>query len=288
MTQAYTLRTKQTHEHTVREETHMAEQPEKKSKVALITGAASGICRATACRLARDGADVAVCDINDEGAHETADMVADLGRTSKAYTCDMSSHEQVVATADKVIADFGKVDILVNGAGTGDSSGGYEDITSDQWDRIYAINIKNPFFLAQRILKDMVEKKIPGCIVNIASTEGKTCRGGSIVYGSSKAAMIHLTQSLAFQLAAYDIRVNAVCPGLIDTPIWHRGDKVLGMEKGETIKMIVQQAVDSIQLKIPRAGKPEEVAGAVAFLCSEDASYMTGQAINVCGGMECR
>lgn len=264
----------------------MAEQSEKKSKVALITGAASGIGRATACRLAQDGADIAICDINDEGARETADLVSKLGRTARTYNCDMGSHEQVVATADSVLRDFGTVDILVNGAGTGDSSGGYEDITSEQWDQIYAVNVKNPFFLIQRIALDIVKKKIPGCIVNIASTEGKSCRGGSIVYGSSKAAMIHLTQSLAFQLAPYDIRVNAVCPGLIDTPIWHRGDKKLGLEKGETIKMIVQQAVESIQLKIPRAGKPEEVAGAVAFLCSKDASYMTGQAINVCGGME--
>ena len=261
---------------------------EQNIKVALVTGAASGIGRAIACRLAQNGADVAVCDINEEGAQETASMIEALGRKAKVFACDMSSHNAVCAMADSVLEAFGRVDILVNNAGTGDSNAGLDDIDTALWDRIYAINIKNPFFLVQRIVRDMSEKKIHGCIVNIASTEGKTNRGGSLVYSSSKAALISLTQGLAMQLAPYGIRVNAVCPGLIDTPIWHRGDKVLGMEKGETIKMIVQQAVESIQLKIPRAGKPEEVAGAVAFLCSEDASYMTGQAINVCGGMECR
>jgi len=132
----------------------------------------------------------------------------------------------------------------------------------------------------------MTEKKIPGCIVNIASTEGKTNRGGSLVYSTSKAALISLTQGLAIQLAPYDIRVNAVCPGLIDTPIWHRSDKAMEMEKGSTVKMVVDSAIESMQLKIGRVGTTDDIAGAVSFLCSADASYMTGQAINVCGGME--
>ena len=162
----------------------------------------------------------------------------------------------------------------------------YDEIDTALWDRIYAINVRNPFFLAQRIVRDMIAKKIAGCIVSIASTEGKTNRAGSIVYSSSKAALISLTQGLAMQLAPYDIRVNAVCPGLIDTPIWHRSDKSMGMEPGETVQMVVQASIESLQLKIARAGTPDDIAGAVAFLCSEDAAYMTGQAINVCGGLE--
>jgi D-sorbitol dehydrogenase (acceptor) len=264
----------------------MANQSEHSTKVALVTGAASGIGRAIACRCARDGADVAVCDIQEEGARETVDMITKMGRRAQMFLCDMSSHEAVVAMAEEVLGAFGRVDILVNNAGTGDSNAGLDDIDTGLWDRIYAINIRNPFFLVQRLVRDMIEKKIPGCIVNIASTEGKTNRGGSIVYSSSKAALISLTQSLAMQLAPYDIRANAVCPGLIDTPIWHRSDKSFGMELGETVNMVVQSSIDSMQLKIPRPGRPEEIAGAVAFLCSEDSSYITGQAINVCGGLE--
>ena len=264
----------------------MAKQSEQSTKVALVTGAASGIGRAIACRCARDGADVAVCDINADGAQETADMITQTGRKAQVFVCDMSSHAAVAAMAEDVLKAFGRVDILVNNAGTGDSNAGLDDIDTALWDRIYAINIRNPFFLVQRIVRDMIEKKIPGCIVNIASIEGKTNRGGSIVYSSSKAALISLTQGLAMQLAPYDIRVNAVCPGLIDTPIWHRSDKAMGMDTGSTVKMVVESSIESMQLKISRAGTTDDIAGAVAFLCSEDASYMTGQAINVCGGME--
>lgn len=264
----------------------MADRTTQNSRVALVTGAASGIGRAIACRLARDGSDVAVVDIDADGARETVGMLETIGRRSRAFACDMSSKKAVAAMAESVLADFGRVDILVNNAGTGDSSAGLDDIDESLWDRIYAINVRNPFFLVQRILRDMIEKATAGCIVNIASTEGKTNRAGSIVYSSSKAALISLTQGLAMQLAPYDIRVNAVCPGLINTPIWHRSDKAMGMEPGETVQMVVQSAIDSMQLKIPRAGTPEEIAAAVAFLCSADSSYITGQAINVCGGLE--
>jgi meso-butanediol dehydrogenase / (S,S)-butanediol dehydrogenase / diacetyl reductase len=264
----------------------MTDHAEKSNKVVLVTGAASGIGRSIACRCAHDGADVAVCDINADGARETVAMITELGRKAQMFICDMSSHAAVVAMAEDVLETFGRVDILVNNAGTGDSNAGLDDIDTTLWDRIYAINIRNPFFLVQRIVRDMIAKKIPGCIVNIASIEGKTNRGGSIVYSSSKAALISLTQGLAMQLAPYDIRVNAVCPGLIDTPIWHRSDKNMGMDTGSTVKMVVESSIESMQLKITRAGTPEDIAGTVAFLCSDDASYMTGQAINVCGGME--
>jgi len=264
----------------------MAEQTKQNTKIAVVTGAASGIGRSIACRLARDGADIAVCDINGDGARETVAMIEGMGRRAQAYICDMSLREAVAAMADSVLADFGRVDILVNNAGTGDSNSGLDDIDEALWDRIYAINVRNPFFLVQRITRDMIEKQTAGSIVNIASTEGKTNRGGSLVYSSSKAALISLTQGLAMQLAPYGIRVNAVCPGLIDTPIWHRSDKNFGMEPGDTVKMVVQSSIDSLQLKIPRPGTPEEIAGAVSFLCSADAAYMTGQALNVCGGLE--
>ena len=133
---------------------------------------------------------------------------------------------------------------------------------------------------------DMIKKKIKGKIINISSTEGKSNRAGSIAYASSKCALIGLTQGLAIQLAPHEITVNAICPGLIDTPIWHKADKEMDLPLGSMVKMVVDTAIEQRQLKILRAGTPDDIAAAVAFLASEDAHYMTGQAINVCGGME--
>lgn len=255
-------------------------------KTVLITGGATGIGRVTALRFAREGADVAVCDVKEKELHETAQMIADTGQKSQAIICDISKIEDIRNMLDTALGTFQKFDILFNNAGIGDTNAYYEDITPEQWDWIYAINVKGPFFISQRIAKVMIDNKIKGRIISTASTEGKTNRAGSIVYASSKSALIGLTQALAMQFAPYDITVNAVCPGLIDTPIWHRGDKVMEMPEGSVIKMVVESSIESRILKLPRVGVPEDIAGAVTFLASDDASYMTGQAINVCGGIE--
>ena len=184
------------------------------------------------------------------------------------------------------LESLGKIDILVNCAGIGDTNMSFEDIDSELWDRIYSINVKGPFFLSKIIGMDMMKKKIKGRIINISSTEGKTNRAGSIAYSSSKHALIGLTQGLAIQLAPYEITVNAICPGLIDTPIWHKADKDMDLPMGSMIKMVVDTSIEQRQLKIARVGTPGDIAAAVTFLASEDAGYMTGQAINVCGGLE--
>ncbi len=255
-------------------------------KAALVTGAGSGIGRAIALRLAGEGAAVAVADVNTQGVEETAAMVQKLGVAAYPFTCDIASVEQVEATAAGALEKLGKIDILVNNAGTGDTNAFYEDIDQELWDRIYAINVRGPFFFAKAIAKYMVDSGIKGRIINIASTEGKTNRGGSITYASSKSALISLTQALAVQLGPFDITVNAVCPGLIDTPIWHRSDKVMEIPEGSTIKMVVETAMESRMIKIARVGLPDDIAGAVAFLASDESSYITSQAMNVCGGLE--
>lgn len=255
-------------------------------KVALITGSGSGIGRAIALRLAQEGANVALGDVNEQGVQETARMVSELGRTAYACTCDVGNPQETDAMVAAALEKLGKIDILVNNAGTGDTNAFYEDIDLPLWDRIYAINVRGPFFFAKAIAKHMIENGVKGRIINIASTEGKTNRGGSIVYASSKGALLALTQGLALQLGPFDITVNAVCPGLIDTPIWHRADKLMEMPEGGAIQMVVQMAIDGRQLKIARGGVPDDIANTVAFLASDKASYITSQAINVCGGLE--
>jgi NAD(P)-dependent dehydrogenase (short-subunit alcohol dehydrogenase family) len=255
-------------------------------KAALITGAGSGIGRAIALRLASEGADIAVVDVNEQGAQETAGMIRELGRAAVPFTCDIALVQAVEETAAGALEKLGKIDILVNNAGTGDTNAFYEDIDQPLWDRIYAINVRGPFFFAKALAKYMIGKGIKGRIINIASTEGKTNRGGSITYASSKGALLALTQALALQFGPFDITVNAICPGLIDTPIWHRSDTMMELPQGSTIKMVVDTTIESRQIKIARVGLPDDIAVAVAFLASDEASYITSQAINVCGGLE--
>lgn len=255
-------------------------------KSVLITGAATGIGRATALRFAREGADVALCDVNEKELQETAAMIDATGQRGVAIVCDLSNLDNVARMLDTALGAFRKFDVLFNNAGIGDTNAYFEDIDTELWDRVYAVNVKAPFFISKRIARIMIDSGIKGRIINTASIEGKTNRGGSIVYASSKSALIGLTQALAVQLAPYEITVNAVCPGLIDTPIWHRADKAMELPEGSAIKMVVESSIESRILKLPRVGTPDDVAGAVLFLASDDAAYMTGQAINVCGGIE--
>lgn len=264
----------------------MSETKKLAGKKALVTGAASGIGRAIALGMAKQGADLVLCDINDPLLATAGKEVGELGQKVVYLRCDMGDLDQIENLAEAALTHFGVIDIVVNCAAIGDTSAFFEDIDSELWDKVYNINLKGPFFLMKKLASVMTEKEVKGRLINIASTEGKTNRGGSIAYASSKAGLIGLTQGLAVQLAPFDITVNAVCPGLIDTPIWHRGDKQMELPEGNTIKMVVETAIDSRAIKIMRVGQPEEVTAMVLFLASDDAAYITGQAINVCGGME--
>ena len=255
-------------------------------KSAFVTGAGSGIGRGISLRLVQEGADIAVCDIDQVKAEETVSKIEELGQKAIVLVCDVGKEKEIENVVKSAFESFEKIDILVNCAGIGDTNMSFEDIDSELWDRIYSINVKGPFFLSKIIGMDMMKKKIKGRIINISSTEGKTNRAGSIAYSSSKHALIGLTQGLAIQLASHEITVNAICPGLIDTPIWHKADKDMDLPRGSMVKMVVDTSIEQRQLKIARVGTPGDIAAAVTFLASEDASYMTGQAINVCGGLE--
>ena len=255
-------------------------------KTVLITGAGGGIGRGISLRLAKEGADVAACDIQEEELNETVKRIEEAGQKGLALECNVAEEKGIERTIKRVLDSFGKIDILVNNAGIGDTNKSFDELDAALWDKVYAVNVKGPFLLSKLSAMDMIEKKVKGRIINIASTEGKTNRAGSIAYASSKRALIGLTQGLAIQLAPYEITINAICPGLIDTPIWHKADKEMEMPLGSMVKMVADTAMEQRQLKIQRIGTTADIAAAVAFLASDDASYMTGQAINVCGGME--
>jgi 2-hydroxycyclohexanecarboxyl-CoA dehydrogenase len=224
-------------------------------KIALVTGGASGIGAATARRLAAEGARVAVGDLNEDGAREVAGELDGLG-----LRMDVTDVESVAAAVAATSEQLGPVEVLVNNAGT--------DLFS--------------FFgvlaVTHAVLPGMQERRA-GAIVNVASEAGRVGSQGSAVYSAAKAGVIGFTKAIAREAARYRVRVNAVAPGPIETPLLNAAPKILG-EIGERLK---QGMVDATQLG--RAGEPEEVAAAIAFLASEDASYVTGQTLNVSGGL---
>ena len=251
-------------------------------KVALITGAGSGIGKAVALRLARDGADIVAADIDLETAGATADEVRALGRGALDVQVDVRYVSQIQAMVDAAVERYDRIDILVPCAGIVQQRRMLE-ITEAEWDRIFDINCKGLFFTNQLVARQMVRQK-GGAIVNISSGSGRGPRPFHVHYAASKAAVISITRSMAAGLAADGIRVNAICPGVVETRMWDQIDREMVTEFGQPMGEYRRQRLAGIPLG--RLETPEDVANAVAFLVSEDASYITGQALNVDGGMQ--
>ncbi len=248
----------------------------------MVTGAASGIGRSIALKLAAAGADVSLCDVRARELAGVRECAGEYGRRVKSMVVDVSRFEQVeqwVAATDR---DFGRIDILVNSAGMHQNVP-FLEVTLEDWNQIIAVNLTGTFLCSQAVAKRMVRRK-QGRIVNIASIAGRGGRPTAVPYAASKAAVINLSRSMALALAESDIRVNAVCPGITATPMWERLDEekaqLLNLPKGEPFR----QAVAAIPLR--RAAHPDEIADAVLFLCAPSSEYITGQAINVCGGLD--
>lgn len=249
---------------------------------ALVTGAGRGLGRAIAERLAREGADVAVADINGEAAAATAALVEAQGRRGLALTADVARVEAAQAMVAAAAHGLGGLDILINNAGRAQARR-LTDITPEEWDAIFAVNVKGLFFTLQAAARLMMDQR-SGRIVNIASIAGRLPGPRQAHYNASKAAVISITKSAAMALAPYGITVNAVCPGVVDTPMWREqldGDYAAmeGLAPGEAWQRRVSQ------IPIGRAQQPEDVAGAVVFLCSDDGSYVLGESLHVDGGM---
>lgn len=239
-------------------------------KVAVVTGAARGIGQEISKRLAQEGADVALCDLQAEWLAETAGIVEGLGRKALSLAVDVGDSEAVNACINEVIKVFGKVDIMVNNAGiTKDTL--LVRMSDDDWDAVLRVNLKGTFLFSRAVAKHMMKQR-SGAIINIASISGVIGTAGQANYAASKAGVIALTKSTANELAARGVRANAIAPGFISS-------KMTDALSEDVRKQYLSR------IPLGRFGTVEDIANAVVFLASEQSSYMTGQTLHVNGGM---
>jgi meso-butanediol dehydrogenase/(S,S)-butanediol dehydrogenase/diacetyl reductase len=243
-------------------------------KVVVVTGAGHGIGRATAHRFAREGGEVIVVDINEASAAETAGLISEDGGVALAIAADVSDERAVGDLGSRIAADRGRVDVLHNNAGRL-RGGSVTDLSVDEWDRTFAVNVRSMFLVSRAVIPLMLPNG--GAIVNTASTSGLVGEMGIPAYNSSKGAVVNLTRQLAADYTREGIRVNCVCPGWIPTGF---NDPVLEGLTDEEVEVMVVATVP-----MGRQGTPEEIAAAVAFLASDDATYVTGHALVVDGGL---
>jgi NAD(P)-dependent dehydrogenase (short-subunit alcohol dehydrogenase family) len=254
---------------------------EQEGQVAIITGAGRGIGRATALELARLGSDIVVAEVDRTGAERTAAEVKSLGRRASVVPTDVTSLADLRAMAETTRAAFGRIDILVNNAGIYRAAAPV-DITEEHWDAVMNVNAKAVFFASQAVLPTMIAQR-RGVIISLASMAGKVGSRSNLPYNASKAAVISITKSLALAHAADGIRVNCVCPGFVETDMWTTVAREQGALMGLTPEDFTRQR--SAQVPLGRMERAEDVAHVIGFLASERAAYMTGQAINVTGGL---
>jgi 2-hydroxycyclohexanecarboxyl-CoA dehydrogenase len=241
-------------------------------RIALVTGGASGIGAACCRRLAAEGARVAVCDLNMEGARAVAGELD--GEALEMDVTDSTSVKEAIGAAEK---SLGLPDMLVNNAGT-DEFSFFKDTDEELWERIVGVNLLGVIRTTHAVLPGMITRK-GGRIVNVASEAGRVGSSGSAVYSAAKGGVIAFTKTIAREGARFGILCNAIAPGPIDTPLLNRAET----ELGELGRKVIDTMVAGTVLR--RLGEPDEVAAAIAFLCSDDASYVTGQTLGVSGGL---
>ncbi|HMI35260.1 MAG TPA: SDR family oxidoreductase [Propionibacteriaceae bacterium] len=242
-------------------------------KVTFVTGAASGIGRATALAFVREGANIVVADIDQQGSQDTASMIEDRGGQALAVSCDVTSGEDVQAALTKTVERFGRLDYVFNNAGAEQQPKPTADITEEEWDRIITINLKGVFLCLKHQIPLLLQHG-GGAIVNTSSGAGIKVFGGGAAHAAAKHGVIGLTKDAALDYAASNIRINAICPGIIDTEMM---DRFTGGTPEERDRVIAQEPIG-------RMGRPEEIAAAVVWLCSDAASFVPGHALVADGG----
>ena len=258
-------------------------------RVVLVTGGASGIGRGVCMVMADRGADAVAADINLEGAQAVAGELERFGHRTGAFQVDVTDSAEIDRMVAGVIERFGRIDVLVNAAGV-IGAPGFEDATTsreEDWDITFDVNVKGTALTSDAVAAHMKERR-SGKIVNIASQAGRGGGGGGGAYGASKAAVIHLTQSYALDLAPYDINVNVICPGSLWTPMWERIAERGRRNNPDLAHLTPRQIFErSIRERCPlgREQTPEDIGKAAAFLASDDAVNITGQSLNVNGGI---
>ena len=255
-------------------------------RVALVTGAASGIGRATARRLAAEGARVALVDRDATGAEAVARALGD-GPTAQAFCCDVASSAEVAAVARAAEAALGPIDVLANVAGIGDPGGLPLEALSDAlFASVLAVNLAGPFHFCRALVPGMAARG-RGAVVNVSSLAGRTKSAlGGLAYTASKSGLLGLTRHLAFDYGPRGVRVNAVCPGAVDTPMI-RAASAAGAAAGGAVAKLRAGHAAALRALMPiaRLSTPEEQAAAILFLASDDAAYVNGVALDVNGGL---
>jgi NAD(P)-dependent dehydrogenase (short-subunit alcohol dehydrogenase family) len=244
-------------------------------KSAIITGAASGIGRAAALVFAREGARVIVADVSEDGGRQTVEIVRDKGGEAEFFRCDVSRAADADALVAAAVKTYGRLDCAFNNAGIAGTQRKTADYEEDEWDRIMAINLKGVWLCLRAEIRQLVAQRSPGAIVNTASAAGLVASHSMPAYTAAKHGVVGLTKCAALEYARAGIRINDVCPGVVDTPL------VAGM--------IAQQPklasrLDQVE-PVGRKARPEEIAEAVVWLCSDAASFVTGASISVDGGL---
>ena len=268
-------------------------------KVALVTGAGgkNGIGRAIATRLAKEGADVAVNDITEhpyaadqadwQGISDVVREIEAIGQRAISVVADVSDAAQVKEMVDQTVAHFGKIDILVNNAGTmaGKDRVPVVDLAEEDWDRVQRVNVKGVFLCSQAVARHLIAQGTGGKIINMSSVTGKRGSARFAAYSASKFAVIGFTQSLACELAPYQVNVNAICPGLVDTERFGHLASVLMPENLSADEQLAEYARRSeAAVPIGRLAEGADVAKMAAFLASDEAAYLSGVSITVSGG----
>jgi NAD(P)-dependent dehydrogenase (short-subunit alcohol dehydrogenase family) len=242
-------------------------------KVAFVTGAGSGIGRSAALAFAREGADMVVADIAEQANHDTARIIEEAGGRALAVRCDVTRSSDVQAALNTLVDTFGHLDVAFNNAGAEQERRATADVTEDEWDRILAVNLRG-VFLSMKYEIPLMLRNGRGAIVNTSSGAGIKAFGQGAAYAAAKHGVVGLTRDAALDYAPSNIRINAVCPGIIDTAMMQRFTG--GTAEGRA-RVIGQEPVG-------RMGTPEEIAGTVLWLCSDAASFVVGHAMVVDGG----